>query len=158
LKKLPKRNVLEHYFFNYYQVLFQVKQKINDIIHSSPAQFKETGGGGVSHNSNPTQVKAIKIAMDKDITEKQQWLKIVRDVVNDMKYIDEKNKTKYAVLIQKRYFDELADNDVQRQLGLQYRSQYKEMKDVIFLEGIMLAIASGLIDYDDIRKFVRENW
>jgi len=79
-------------------------------------------------------------------------------VVNDMKYIDEKNKTKYAVLIQKRYFDELADNDVQRQLGLQYRSQYKEMKDVIFLEGIMLAIASGLIDYDDIRKFVRENW
>jgi len=158
LKKLPKRNVLEHYFFNYYQVLFQVKQKINDIIHSSPAQFKETGGGGVSHNSNPTELKAIKIAMDKDITEKQQWLKIVRDVVNDMKYIDEKNKTKYAVLIQKRYFDELADNDVQRQLGLQYRSQYKEMKDVIFLEGIMLAIASGLIDYDDIRKFVRENW
>lgn len=158
MKKLPKRNVLEHYFFNYYQVLFQVKQKINDIIHSSPAQFKETGGGGVSHNSNPTELKAIKIAMDKDITEKQQWLKIVRDVVNDMKYIDEKNKTKYAVLIQKRYFDELADNDVQRQLGLQYRSQYKEMKDVIFLEGIMLAIASGLIDYDDIRKFVRENW
>jgi len=158
LKKLPKRNVLEHYFFNYYQVLFQVKQKINDIIHSSPAQFKETGGGGVSHNSNPTELKAIKIAMDKDITEKQQWLKIVRDVVNDMKYIDEKNKTKYATLIQKRYFDELADNHVQKQLGLQYRSQYKEMKDVIFLEGIMLAIASGLIDYEDIRKFVRENW
>lgn len=158
MKKLPKRNVLEHYFFNYYQVLFQVKQKINNIIHSSPAQFKETGGGGVSHNSSPTELKAIKIVMDKDINEKQQWLKIVRDVVNDMKYIDEKNKTKYAVLIQKRYFDELADNDVQRQLGLQYRSQYKEMKDVIFLEGIMLAIASGLIDYDDIRKFVRENW
>jgi len=158
LKKLPKRNVLEHYFFNYYQVLFEVKKRIDDIIHSSPAKYVETRGGGVSHNSNPTELKAIKIAMDEELTEKQQWLKIVRDVVADMKYIDEKNKTKYAVLIQKRYFDELADNHVQKQLGLQYRSQYKEMKDVIFLEGIMLAIASGLIDYDDIRKFVRENW
>ena len=150
--------MLEHYFFNYYQVLFEVKKRIDDIIHSSPAKYVETGGGGVSHNSNPTELKAIKIAMDEELTEKQQWLKIVRDVVADMKYIDEKNKTKYAVLIQKRYFDELADNHVQKQLGLQYRSQYKEMKDVIFLEGIMLAIASGLIDYDDIRKFVRENW
>lgn len=158
MKKLPKRNVLEYYFFNYYQVLFVVKKRIDDIIHSSPAKYIEAGGGGVSHNSNPTELKAIKIAMDEELTEKQQWLKIVRDVVADMKYIDEKNKTKYAVLIQKRYFDELADNHVQKQLGLQYRSQYKEMKDTVLLEGVLLAAASGLITYDEIRKFVKENW
>jgi hypothetical protein len=49
--------------------LFEVKKRIDDIIHSSPAKYVEVGGGGVSHNSNPTELKAIKIAMDKVLSE-----------------------------------------------------------------------------------------
>lgn len=158
LKKLPNRNTLEYFMFNYNNVLMDIKQREADIINSSPAQFTETGGGGVSHNSNPTELKGIKIAMDPEITRKRQWLMIIKDVVNDMKYLDCKNKTQYTKLIQKRYFDELADGDVQRQLGIKFRDKYKEMKDVIFLEGIMLAIAAGLISYDEIRSFIKKYW
>lgn len=158
LKKLPNRNTLEYFLFNYNNVLMDIKQREADIINSSSVQFQETGGGGVSHNSNPTELKAIKITMDPELTRKRQWLKIIKDVVNDMKYLDCKNKTQYTKLIQKRYFDELTDGDVQKELRIRYRDKYKDMKDVILLEGILLAIASGLISYDEIRNFIKKYW
>lgn len=122
-----------------------------DIIESSPAQFTEIGGNGVSHSNNPTELKGIKLATNQEIIRKEKWLRVVKDLVEDMKVIDKREGKKYVGLIQKKYFDELGENQVCEELNIERTTYFKWKKDIL-RHGLMLATALGLIKYEELRK------
>lgn len=142
---------LEHYLYNYYDEVRKLHNIKKNIIEASPSQFQEAGGGGINHMSNPTELKGIKLASNKDIIEKEKWLKVVKDVIKNAEIHDKLYGTKYYTLINKKYFDELGEEQICNELNIE-RATYYFWKREILMMGINLATAIGLIKYDDFLK------
>lgn len=68
-----------------------------------------------------------------------------------MKAIDKKEGKNYTGLIQKKYFDELGEEQVCDELKIERTTYFKWKKDVL-RHGLLLAAAIGLIKYDELRK------
>lgn len=142
---------LEHFLYNYYDEVRKLHEMKRNIIESSPAQFQEAGGGGVNYMSNPTELKGIKLASNKDIIEKEKWLKVVKDVIKNAEIHDKLYGTKYFMLINKKYFDELGEEQICNELNIEHTTFYNWRRDII-QQGINFATAIGLITYKDFQK------
>lgn len=142
---------LEHFLYNYYNELRELHDMKQNIIESSPAQFEEVGGGGISRHSDPTALKGIKLTTNKEIVRREKWLKVVKDLIDDMKVIDKREGKDYTGLIQKKYFDELGEEQVCDELKIERTTYFKWKKDIL-RHGLLLAAAIGLIKYEALRK------
>lgn len=134
---------VEKYLYNYDDEKQKLEEEKEDIIESSPPEF-EVGGKGRSRKSDPTALKTVKMLSDPSIVEREQWLSIVADVLEDFK------DTEYWGLIQKRYFEKKPPTMVYMELHIQKTTMY-EWRDEIVNHGIDLAIAKGLVTYHDLR-------
>ncbi|WP_026486696.1 DUF1492 domain-containing protein [Caldanaerobius polysaccharolyticus] len=142
---------LEHYLYNYYDEVRKLHEMKEEIIMSSPAQFQEVGGGGISRHSDPTALKGIKLTTNAEIVRREKWLRVVRDLVEDMKIIDKREGKNYTGLIQKKYFDELGEDQICDELHIEHTTYHQWKKDIL-RHGLLLATALGLIKYEELRK------
>lgn len=142
---------LEHFLYNYYNEVRVLRDMKQNIIESSPSQFTEIGGNGISHHSDPTALKGIKLSTNKEIVRREKWLKVVKDLVEDMKEIDKRENKSYTKFIQKKYFDELGENQICDELHIEHTTYHQWKKDIL-RHGLMLAAAIGLIKYEELRK------
>lgn len=142
---------LEHFLYNYYNELRELRDMKQNIIESSPSQFTEIGGNVISHHSDPTALKGIKLSTNKEIVRREKWLKVVKDLIDDMKVIDKKEGKNYTGLIQKKYFDELGENQICDELHIEHTTYHQWKKDIL-RHGLILAVAIGLVKYEELRK------
>lgn len=142
---------LEHYLYNYFEEKRRLEDMRENIIDSSPARFQEIGGSGINHMTNPTELKAIKLATNKVILEKEKWIKVVTDLIRYAEEYDKTHGTKYYLLINKKYFDELGEEQICNELNIERATYYFWRKEILRM-GINLATAIGLIEYKDFLK------
>lgn len=127
---------IEWYLYNYHELRREVKEFKEDIIEAGGRDYAEYGGGQ-SFRSDPTAGKAMKLCK-KEITEYEQWLKIVKHVIKHY------NGTPIGLLLQKRYFDELGEIQICRELHIE-RTTYYRWREEIVVYTAMIAVQEKLI-------------
>lgn len=143
---------LEYFLYNYFNELRKLQEIKNDIIDTSPMQG-EYIDGKVKRPADPTAIKGVNLASNKDIIKKEKWLKVVKDVIKNAEIYDKLHGTKYCMLINKKYFDELGEEQICNELNIDRSTFYAWKKEILSM-GINLAAAIGLVKYDDFFKKV----
>ncbi|WP_286680115.1 DUF1492 domain-containing protein [Tepidanaerobacter sp. EBM-49] len=141
---------LEHFLYNYFDELRQLQEMKNDIIDASPIQ-SEFVDGKTRKPGDPTAAKGVKLASNRDIIKKERWLKVVKDVLKYAEAYDKAYGTKYSMLINKKYFDELGEEQICNELNIDRSTFYAWKKEILSM-GINLAAAMGLVRYEDFLK------
>jgi len=132
---------VEWYLYNYHEIRREVQESKDDIIEAGNRDISEWGGG-ISYHSDPTASKALKLCK-KNIVEYEKWLKVVEATIQ--RYKD----TSLGLLLQKRYFDELGEIHICRELHIE-RATYYRWRNEIVIYTAMLALQEGLIKINNI--------
>lgn len=135
---LPRKTYkqIEWYLYNYYNIRREVAEAKEDIIEAGNRELSEWGGG-VSYRSDPTATKAIKLCK-KDIVNYEKWLKVIEAVIKHYE------GTEKGRLLQKKYFDELGEKHICKELYIE-RATYYNWRNEIVLYAALLAAQEGLI-------------
>ncbi|ABB15076.1 prophage LambdaCh01, phage transcriptional regulator, RinA family [Carboxydothermus hydrogenoformans Z-2901] len=133
---------IEWYLFNYFNIRREINEYRDEVLNSG-RQLIEQGGGGISRHSDPTALKAIKLASNAEIEKYEKWIKVIEKVIEHFK------GTEKGKLLQMRYFDEYAERYICNKLHIE-RTTYFTWKNEIVLYTAMLAIQYGLIKVDRI--------
>lgn len=132
---------IEWYLYNYYNIRRKVAEIKQNIVDAGGRDLSEWGGG-VSYHSDPTASKAIKLTRQ-DIVEKEKWLKVVEGTISHFQ------GTEKGRLLQKKYFDELSNLHVMRELHIEKTTFYRWREEIV-IYAAMLAIQAGLIKVNNI--------
>ena len=127
---------IEWYLYNYYNIRREVEQEKGDIIESGGRDIVEWGGG-ISYHSDPTASKAIKLVRP-DIVEKEKWLEVIEGTIQHFQ------GTEKGRLLQKKYFDQLGERHICRELHIE-RTTYYRWREEIVIYAALLAVQYGLI-------------
>ena len=127
---------IEFYFYNYYAIKRELHDRKEDIIEESRSSIGEWGGG-ISYHSDPTASKAIKLCKD-NIVEEEKWVKVVERVIEKYK------GTGKGKLLQKKYFDELGEVHICREIHIE-RATYFSWRTEIILSAAIYAAQEGLL-------------
>ncbi|MEA4960367.1 DUF1492 domain-containing protein [Lutispora sp.] len=127
---------IEYYFYNYYAIRRELQYRKEDIIEEARPAVGEWGGG-ISYHSDPTASKAIKLCKD-NIMEDEKWVRVVERTIAKFK------GTGKGRLLQKKYFDELGEIHICRELHIE-RATYFNWRTEIILYAAMLAAQEGLL-------------
>lgn len=127
---------VEWYLYNYHKIKREVKISKEDIIEGGGRDLAEWGGG-ISYRSDPTASKAVRLCKD-EIVNYEKWLKVIDHVVKRYK------NTGHGRLLQKRYFDELGEVQICRELHIE-RTTYYRWREEIVVYTAMIAAQEGLI-------------
>ena len=141
--------VLEHYLYHYFEEKENLKGLKRDIIQSTATGLQGYSGGTENRRSDPTAAKGTKLATNPDIIQKETWLSVIYDLLGSMKFTDIVDGTCFLKFINKKYFDELGENQICKELGIS-RSTFYDMRGDILAKGVELAAAKGLIPYKDL--------
>lgn len=137
---LDKKNYrkIEYYLYHYFEIRREVEQEKEDIIEAGGRDIVEWGGG-ISYHSDPTASKAIKLVRP-DIVEKEKWLKVIEGTIQHFQ------GTEKGRLLQKKYFDQLGERHICRELHIE-RTTYYRWREEIVLYTALLATQYGLIKF-----------
>jgi len=127
---------IEWYLYNYYNIRREVEQEKGDIIESGGRDIVEWGGG-ISYHSDPTANKAVKLTRP-DLIEKGKWLKVIEGTIQHFE------GTEKGRLLQKKYFNQLGEKHICRELHIE-RATYYNWRNEIVLYAALLAVQEGLL-------------
>jgi len=127
---------IEWYLYNYYNIRREVEQEKEDIIESGGRDIVEWGGG-ISYHSDPTANKAVKLTRP-DLIEKGKWLKVIEGTIQHFE------GTEKGRLLQKKYFNQLGEKHICRELHIE-RATYYNWRNEIVLYAALLAVQEGLL-------------
>lgn len=133
-KRIYKK--IEWYLYNYHNLRREVEREKRDIIEAGGRDLAEWGGG-ISHHSDPTANRAIKLTSP-ELLEKEKWLKVIEGTIQHFQ------GTEKGRLLQKKYFDELGERHICRELHIE-RATYYNWRNEIVLYAALLAAQEGLI-------------
>lgn len=129
---------IEWYLYNYYEIKREVQELKDEIIEGRSYDISEWGGG-ISYHSDPTANRAIKLTR-LDLVEKEKWLKVIEGTIQHFQ------GTEKGRLLQKKYFDELGERHICRELHIE-RTTYYRWREEIVLYTALLATQYGLIKF-----------
>ena len=132
---------IEYYLYHFFEIRREVEQEKQDIIEAGSRDLTEWGGG-ISYHSDPTANRAIKLTRP-ELVEKEKWLKVIEKVVQHFQ------GTEKGRLLQKKYFDELSNLHVMRELHIELTTFYRWREEIVTYTA-MLAIQAGLIKINNI--------
>lgn len=138
-RKIYKR--IEWHLYHYFDLRREVKEYREKILESSTPLFGEIGGGQ-SHHSDPTALKAIKLTKP-EILEKEKWVEIVEKTIQKFK------DTEKGKLIQLQYFDEEGPNYIQEVLHIERRTYFMWRNEIV-LYMTLLAQKYNIIDIEKV--------
>lgn len=129
---------IEYYLYHYHQIRREVEQEKQDIIEAGGRDILEWGGG-ISYHSDPTASRAIKLT-NPELLEKEKWLKVIEGTIQHFQ------GTEKGRLLQKKYFDQLGERHICRELHIE-RTTYYRWREEIGLYTALLATQYGLIKF-----------
>lgn len=127
---------IEYYLYNYNEIKKEIEQYKEDIALGGGREYGEVGGGQ-SYHSDPTAIKAIKLASSK-ITEDEKWLKIVEQTMKKYK------GTAKEFLIKLKCEKSLGEVRICRELNIE-RATYYNWRNEIVTYAALIAAQEGLI-------------
>jgi hypothetical protein len=128
--------MIEYHLYHYFQIRQELEQEKWDIIESGGRDIIEYGGG-ISYHSDPTALKVVRLTKP-EIIEKEKWLKIIEKTIQHFE------GTEKGRLLQKKYFDQLGEKHICRELYIE-RATYYNWRNEIVLYTALLAVQEGLI-------------
>lgn len=129
---------IEYYLYHYHQIRKEIEQEKEIIIQSGGRDLTEWGGG-ISYHSDPTANKAIKLTSP-ELLEKEKWLKVIEGTIQHFQ------GTEKGRLLQKKYFDQLGERHICKELHIE-RTTYYRWREEIVLYTALLAAQYGLIKF-----------
>jgi len=130
---------VEWYLYNYFNIRREIQEYRDSVLYSDK-QLLETGGHGVSRHSDPTAMKALKLASG-DIVKLEKWVKVIE--LTKERY----GNTEKGRLLKMRYFDELGEKQICQELHIDRATYYNWRVEIVVFTA-MLAIQYGLIKLD----------
>ena len=128
---------IEWHLYNYFNLKREVNEAKEEIINAGGRDLTEWGGG-ISYHSDPTALRAIKLTRP-ELIEKEKWLKVIENTIQHFK------GTEKGRLLQKKYFDELGEKQICRELHIE-RATYFRWREEIVTYTAMLALQEELIN------------
>jgi len=127
---------IEWHLYNYFNLKREVNEAKEEIINAGGRDLTEWGGG-ISYHSDPTATRAIKLTRP-ELVEKEKWLKVIEGTIQHYK------GTEKGRLLQKKYFDQLGERHICRELHIE-RTTYYRWREEIVIYAALLAVQYGLI-------------
>ena len=128
---------IEKVLYHYFDIKHKLAEKEEEIMNARGNELKVSVRNN-GHYSDPTAITAIKLC-DEELEKMRKWIQII-DIAKNRYENTDKGK-----LLEMRYFEELAPNDICERLYIERRTFYY-WKDEIVIYVSNLAAKYGLYD------------
>ena len=128
---------IEYYFYNYFSLMRDVKEKREEIL-SSQGSSKDILKLEANISSQKTEITAVKAIKLCELQEKEKWLCVIESVLKHYK------NTEKLKLIEKKYFEELSEVQICTELNIERRTYYVWRNEIVLFAAI-IAAQEGLL-------------
>lgn len=126
---------IEYYFYNYFLLMRDVKEKREEIISSQGSSKDVLKFDGATNKTDITVAKAIRLC---ELQEKEKWLRVIGAVIE--RYRD----TEKLKLIEKKYFEGLSEVQICTELHIERRTYYIWRNEIVLFAAI-IAVQEGVL-------------
>lgn len=126
---------IEYYFYNYFLLMRDVKEKREEIISSQGSSKDVLKFDGATNKTDITAAKTMKLC---ELQEKEKWLRVIGAVLERYK------NTEKLKLIEKKYFEGLSEVQICTELHIERRTYYIWRNEIVLFAAI-IAVQEGVL-------------